>query len=436
MSHYVLVGSGAAALAAAEELRRGEPAARITVIGQESAGFYSRPGLAYLLTGAVPESQLELRTRGELTALRLERITDRATLIRTAAQRVVLSGGREIGYDRLLLATGARSLAPDFPGATLEGVFRLDRLDQAMGLVRAARRRRRAVVVGGGSTALELVDGLRARGVETHYFLRGERYWARTLAPEESALVEARLSAGGVRLHRRTSVARAVGRGGRLTAVETAEGRLIPCDILCVATGIAPRIELAQASGLATDRGILVNAHLETSEPAIFAAGDVAQVRDRPDSPGVLDALWSSALAQGSIAASNMRGQRVTWRRQVPMNVTCLGGLVTTVMGDVGGEADPDLVTITRGQSERWHLGRGATTVAENATGGRIRLVLSDRMITGAVIMGEQTLAEPVRRLIGSGADIGPIRQALIDDPAHLTATLLAFAETHGGRAA
>lgn len=436
MNRYVLVGSGAASLAAAEEIRRAEPSARITVIAKESAGFYSRPGLAYLLTGAVPESQLELRTRGELTALRLERITDRATLIHPELQRVQLAGGREVGYDRLLLATGARSLAPDFAGATLEGVHRLDSLDQAMALVRAARRRRRAIVVGGGSTALELVDGLRARRVETHYFLRGERYWARTLAPEESALVEARLIAAGVRLHRHTTIARAVGRSGRLTAVETTGGQLLPCDLLAVATGIAPRIELAQASGIAVDRGILVTSHLETSEPGIFAAGDVAQVSERPGAPPVLDALWASAISQGKVAASNMLGQRMAWRRQVPMNVTCLGGLVTTVMGDVGGEADPDLVTITRGQSERWHLGRGATTVAESATGGRIRLVLSDRAITGAVIMGEQTLTEPVRRLIASGTDIGAIRQALIDDPAHLTATLLAFAAAHTGRAA
>lgn len=436
MSRYVLIGSGAASLAAAEELRRAEPMARITVIGKEPAGFYSRPGLAYLLTGAVPESQLELRTGGELAALRLERITERATQVRPESQRVLLAGGREIGYDRLLLATGARSLPPGFPGATLEGVYRLDGLGQAMELVRVARRRRRAVVVGGGSTALELVDGLRSRGVETHYLLRGERYWARTLAPEESALVETRLVAAGVRLHRHSTVARAVGRNGRITAVETGQGTLLPCDLLCVATGIAPRIELAQASGIATDRGILVNPRLETSVPGIFAAGDVAQVCERPGAPAVLDALWASALAQGKVAAGNMRGERQVWRRQVPMNVTCLGGLVTTVMGDVGGEADPDLVTITRGQSERWHLGRGATTVAGGATGGRIRLVLSERTITGAVIMGEQTLTEPVRRLIAAGADIGAIRQALIDDPAHLTATLLAFAETHGGRAA
>lgn len=433
---HVLLGTGAASLAAAEALRREDPAATITVIGREPDGFYSRPGLAYLLTGALPEYQLQLRTRDELSALRLERVTDRAVQIRPEVSRIVLAGGRSVPYDRLLLATGARSLEPGFPGGTLEGVFRLDGLDQARRLVRAARRRRRAIVVGGGSTAMELVEGLHARGAETHYFLRGDRYWARTLAPEESALVEGRLTRAGVRLHHRTAIARALGQNGRLIAVETSDGRVFPCDVLCVATGVAPRIELAKASGLAVDRGVLVTSHLETSEPGIYAAGDVAQVTERPGAAALLDTLWSSAIEQGRIAAGNMLGAPVAYRRTVPVNVTRLAGLVTTVIGDVGGEADPDLTTITRGQSDRWHVGRGAESITERGTGGRIRLVLSERRIIGGIVMGDQALAEPIRRLILDGTDISAIRPQLLADPAHLTATLLGFASTAEGRAA
>ena len=433
---HLLIGSGAAALAAAEAIRRAEPAARLTLVTEEPHGFYSRPGLAYLLTGAVPAAQLQVRTRAEVEALGIERVTDRATLIRPDAQRVVLASGRELPYDRLLLATGARSITPDFPGASLPGIHLLDGLDQTMEILRQARRRTRAVVVGGGSTALEMVEGLHARGVETHYFLRGERFWSRTLDPEESALVEARLAAAGIRLHHRTEVARALERRGRLGGVQTTTGAIVPCELLCVATGVRPRTELARASGIAVDRGVLVDQYLETSAPGIHAAGDVAQVRDAGGGPAVLDTLWASAINQGRTAGENMAGARTAYRRPVPLNVTCLAGLVTTVMGDVGGEADPDLITITRGQSEGWHLGHGPASVTGHQGPSRIRLCLSERELTGAVVMGDQSLAGTVQQLIAERIDITPIRAELLRHPERLGPTLTRFADSLRGRVA
>lgn len=436
MTRHLLVGSGAAALAAAEAIRAAQAGASITLVSEEAHGFYSRPGLAYLLTGAVPERQLQIRTAAEVAALRLERIHERATLIRPEVHRLRLASGREVPYDRLLVATGARSLPLEIPGGSLAGIHLLDGLDQALEFLRSARRRKKAVVVGGGSTALEVVEGLHARGVETHYFLRGERYWSRTLDQDESLLIESRLTAAGIRLHRHTEIARALGQDGRVIAVETTAGAIVPCDLLCVATGVRPRVDLAKASGLAIDRGVVVNQFLETSVPDIYAAGDVAQVAEGPDSPGTLDTLWASACAEGQVAGRNMSGERVAYRRPVPLNVTCLAGLVTTVMGDVGGREDPDLVTITRGQSERWYLGAGPLSIADSGGLGRIRICLSEREITGAVVMGDQELADPLFRLISERTDISPIRHELLQHPERMVATLLRFTALSRGRAA
>jgi 3-phenylpropionate/trans-cinnamate dioxygenase ferredoxin reductase component len=436
MTRHLLVGSGAAALAAAEEIRAADSNASITLVSEESHGFYSRPGLAYLLTGAVPERQLQIRTPAEVSALRLERIADRATLIRPEAHRLRLASGRELPYDRLLVATGARSIPLDVPGGSLAGVYLLDGLDEAVRLARAARRRRRAVVIGGGSTALEIVEGLHTRGVETHYFLRGDRYWSRTLDQQESSLVEARLQAAGVILHRRTEVVRVLEQGGRVAAVETRAGALIPCDLLCVATGVRPRLDLARASGLAIDRGVLVDQFLETSVPDIYAAGDVAQISEGPGAPAVLETLWASACGEGRVAGRNMSGQPMAYRRPVALNVTSLAGLVTTVMGDVGGREDPDLVTITRGQSERWSLGRGSLSITDAAGQGRIRICLSEREITGAVVIGDQTLVAPLLHLIGERADITPIRAEVLQHPDRLVSTVIRLSAELEGRAA
>jgi len=436
MTRHVLVGSGIAALAAAESIRAAQPGASITLVSGEAHPFYSRPGLAYLLAGAIPERQLQVRSPAELAVLRLERLTDRAVQLRPGDREVLLGTGKRLSYDRLLLATGAGSIPADFAGADLTGVVTLDGLDDTRRLVAASKRCRRAVVIGGGSTALEIVEGLHARGVETHYLLRGDRYWARVLDPVESALVERRLESSGVMLHRRTGIARALGSEGRVAAVETRAGAILPCDLVCVATGVRPRVELARSGGLSVDRGIVVSEYLETSAPDVFAAGDVAQAYDPAAGRPVLDTLWSSAAAQGRVAGLNMSGQKTPYRKQVALNVTCLAGLVATVVGDVGGEDDPDLVTITRGQSEAWHLGVTAMSVVDQQGDGRIRLRLGERTIIGALILGNQTLSEPVQRLVADQTDITPIRATLLEHPEVLPSTLLRFYQDRGDQAA
>ena len=163
------------------------------------------------------------------------------------------------------------------PGVELDGVVKLDDLDDARDIIRRSAAAKNAVVVGGGITALEIVEGLRAHGVHVDYFMRQDRYWRNVLSERESQSVEEELRTGGVRIRRFTELARIVGREGRVVAVETGEGTRIPCDLVAVAIGVRPRIELARAAGLACERGVLVDEYLRTSEEDIFASGDVAE---------------------------------------------------------------------------------------------------------------------------------------------------------------
>lgn len=428
---HVLVGSGIAALSAAEAIRQAEPRASITVVGMEPAGFYSRPGLAYYLTEELPAPQLALRTERELAALRLERIVGRATSLVPARHLLYLEDGRALRYDRLLLATGAASIPPDFPGAGLEGVMHLDGLADAEGLVRRMGPARAAVVVGGGSTALELVEGFAARGLDTHYLLRGERYWAKVLDRVESAIVEARLLAGGVHLHRHTGIREVLGQDGRVAGVSTTTGRHLPAEIVAVAVGVRPRLALAQGAGLTLDRGIVTSECLETSAEDVYAAGDVAQVYDPVTRTAQLDTLWASAQAQGRIAGLNMAGLRLAYRTRPALNVTRLGGIATTIVGTVGASDDPDLLTLTRGQSERWLTDPEAWSVGGARRGHRLRVVVSGRAIVGAVIMGDQALSTPLAHLIGEQVDISALRPALDAEPEAALDLLLDFCHAH-----
>ena len=168
MTRHVVLGGGIAGLSAAEALRAADPRADITLVGNEPHAFYSRPGLAYLLAGELPERQLEIRTPIELRELMLDRLVDDVTAIDTSAHTVTLARHAPLRYDRLLLATGSASLPPGFPGAELAGVVQLDDLAGARRIVAIARRARAAVVVGGGPTAVELAEGLAARGQRGH----------------------------------------------------------------------------------------------------------------------------------------------------------------------------------------------------------------------------------------------------------------------------
>jgi len=436
MTHHAIIGSGIAGLSAAETIRSADPSSLITLVSEEEYPFYSRPGLAYLLAGTIPEKQLVIRSAAVLAELALQRITGRVEQILPAQHQFRLSDGRILSYDRLLIATGASSIPPEFPGRDLDGVLRLDGLKDARALVARSKRARAAVVVGGGSTALELVEGLHARGVKAHYFLRGARYWARVLDPVESAMVEAGLARKGVAVHRHTEIVRALEHRGKLVAVETNAGARLDCDLVAVATGIRPRLTLAQEAGLDIDRGILVGELLETSAPDVFAAGDVAQAWDPAVGMAVLDTLWSAAAQQGRVAGLNMAGARMPYRKRVALNVTQLADIVTTVVGEVGGEPDPDLVTITRGQSEAWRGWTAGTSIIDQQAMSRIRIRLNGGRILGAVIMGDQTLSAPLASLIGDRVDVTPIRQTLLDRPETIASTLLDFSARVRGSAA
>ena len=164
------------------------------------------------------------------------------------------------------------------PGAELDGVVKLDDLDDARDIIRRSAAAKNAVVVGGGITALEIVEGLRAHGVHVDYFMRQDRYWRNVLSERESRAVEEELQTRR-RAHpsRSRSWPASSAASGRVVAAETGDGTQIPCELVAVAIGVRPRIELARAAGLACERGILVDEYLRTSEEDIFASGDVAE---------------------------------------------------------------------------------------------------------------------------------------------------------------
>jgi NADPH-dependent 2,4-dienoyl-CoA reductase/sulfur reductase-like enzyme len=414
MAEYVIIGTGPAGIAAAEAIRSQDGTASITLMGDEPWGYYSRPGLAYYLTRELPEKGLYPFSAEDFERLKLHQVHTRVRAIHPQTHQVETQDGQQLSYKRLLIATGARAALVNIPGANLEGVVKLDNLADARQIIKSARRYRSAVVVGGGITALEIVEGLVARGVRVHYFLRGDRYWSNVLDETESRIVEERLKEENVKIHYHTELAEILEKRGKVAGVITKKGQRIPCSMVAVAIGIRPRTELAVTAGLETERGILVSEYLQTSAADIFAAGDVAQVFDPHTGQSVVDSLWGPARAQGHAAGLNMAGATKPYRKIVPFNVTRLAGLTTTIIGTVGSGSDPDLLGIARGDSETWRQLPDAIAAQSNFEVNRLRIMVGAKTLLGAIVMGDQKLSQPLYQLIRDQADISPICDRLL----------------------
>ncbi len=431
MPQYVIIGTGVAGLAAAESIRSQDRFSPIILVGDERHGYYSRPGLAYVLTGEILERQLFPISKDHFQALRLRFVHNRVVRIAPDAQRLEMQDGSTLAYDRLLIAAGASAVRTNLPGSDLEGVVKLDSLDDVRHILKLIRRTRSAVVIGGGITSLEVVEGLIRRGVKPHYFMRGPRYWENVLDETESRIIEETLREEGAELHCQTEAAEFLGDKGRVTGVRTTDGRVVPCQMVAVAIGVRPRLELAKSAGLKTDRGIVANEYLETSHPHIYAAGDVAQVLDRATGKALLSSLWAPARDMGRAAGLNLTGHPSPYRQRQPFNVTRLAGLTTTIMGPVGtGGIDNDLLDITHGDSEAWSLlpERSLGNVIAAQAGfdvNHLRLLIGQQTLAGAVLMGDQTLSQPLHHLIMHSVDISDNRDRLLNPAASLASEII-----------
>jgi NAD(P)H-nitrite reductase large subunit len=421
-TRYVIIGNGAAGATAAETIRHHDAVGDITILTAEPYPTYSRPGLAYVLIKEIPPQQVFARTRAWYEQLQLNLVSGQAERVDVVKQQVLLADGRIIPYDRLLIATGARATPPPYPGADLKGVVYLDTLDGTRDLIGLAKRARRAVVVGGGITALELTEGLAHRGVETHYFVRRNRLWGKVFNDAEAQMLEERMRAHHVHIHYNTEATEILGnRRGRVCGVRLDSGREFKCDLVGVAIGVRPQLDVVRDTPIRVDRAILVDEFMQSSVPNVYAAGDCAQVYDRWTQQHMLDILWPSAVAEGRAAGLNMVGEKYAYAKGSPFNACLLFGLHITTIGQINPRRDSDnkdepeiLEHLSRGSSEVWYTYPRPYSSAWSAMGSNtVRLVISGDYLVGALIIGDQSLADPLRYIIENQVNISHMRDDL-----------------------
>jgi NAD(P)H-nitrite reductase large subunit len=313
----VVIGNGISGITAAQRYRALRPDDEVVVVGDESAYLYARTALMWVYMKQLTLAGLEPYERWHWGAERLELVQDRAEAIDTGARRVRLAGGRELGYDRLLLATGGEAARYGWPGQELEGVCNLCTLRDLAQLEAVRPRLRRAVVVGGGLIGIELVEMMLHDRIPVTYLIREPWYWELALSREEGELVHGLLRAHGVELILEDEPTEIVGDGGRVRELVTRRGRRLPCELVGIAVGVRPRTALAAAAGIACRQGILVDPYLRTSAPGVFAAGDCAEL-EREGAPPLNQKLWYTGVRQGEAVGRTLAGRETRYDPGIP----------------------------------------------------------------------------------------------------------------------
>lgn len=344
---YVLIGGGLASSSAMQAIRERDAEGSLLLVGQEVNRPYHRPPLSkeYLL-GSKGQGDLFTLEAGWFQEHRVElRTGRRATRLDVARQTVVLDSGEEIGFDKLLIATGSSPRVLAIPGAELPSVYYLRTVEDAERLHHAIEKARqegrsqergkgrgRAGVIGGGLLGVELAATLTRLGVEVELVMAMGHPWWKFAGEAAGRFVARYLESRGVGVHVQTVPARLEG-DGRVQRVVTSSGKVLPVDFVVPAMGVDPNRQLLRGTAIAAEKAILVDEHCRTNVPDIYAAGDCAAVLDQRFGKYRLLDHWESAMETGAIAGRNMAGGDERYEKVGHFSSEALG-LTMSVWGE------------------------------------------------------------------------------------------------------
>jgi NAD(P)H-nitrite reductase large subunit len=401
---HVIVGggtSGVNAILTIRERDRGE--SEITLVSAERP--YSRMVLPYYLGRSIAESHVFTLTPPRLAQLRVKTyLGRRAARLDTRGNRLTLDDGTALDYDDLLIATGSSPVRAPVPGADLPRVHSFWTLEQARGVVSQIREGAHVVMVGAGFIAFTILNailGLKARLTVVEI---APQILPRMLDRPGAELVERWLARHGVTIQTGATLANIEERAGT-RRLRFRDGEDVVADVVIMATGIRTNLEWLQDSGVRVNRGVLVDDHLRSSVPNVFAAGDVAESRDLVTGLPALHAIEPTAMEHGRVAGANMAGENTPYRGSLLMNIVEVCHLD---IASFGAWDDPTADAFAALQPERWAYRK---------------LLWRENRLTGALIVGKAddiwatNDVGMLKGLVQSGADLGKWKEHLRRNP-------------------
>jgi NAD(P)H-nitrite reductase large subunit len=418
---HIIIGNGPAGVVASETIRKADPDADITMIGDEPEPPYSRMALPYLLQNDIAEDGTYLRKdAGHFERLRIKAVAGFVEFVDTAAKQVRLKDGTTLSYDRLLVASGAHATRPPVVGIDLPAVQTCWTLADARAIAKLAKPGSRVLQVGAGFIGCIILEALATRGVHLTVVEMGDRMVPRMMTPVAGGMIRSWCEKKGVRVHtqaRVMSIRPDMDRAGSVF-VKLDSGDELPADLVISAAGVKPNIAFLAGSHVATNVGVLVDDRLRTNVPDVYAAGDVAESTDFSTGERGINAIQPNAVDQGRVAALNMVGKETHFVGALAINVLQTLGLISSSFGKWWGDIDGQSAEIVDHENFRY-----------------LSLQFKEDVLIGATSIGLTEHVGVLRGLIQSRRRLGSWKDELLRDPTRIMQASLAATVAVGAEA-
>jgi len=410
--NYVIIGNGPAGVIASETLRKSDPLGSILLIGDEPEPPYSRMAIPYLLMGDIQEAGTYLRKDANHFAKRnIELLVARADKVDTKNRKVLLNSGKAVSYDKLLIASGSKPISPPVAGIDLPGIYPCWTLEDARHIMKLAKKGARVLQMGAGFIGCIILEALAARGVELTVVEMGNRMVPRMMTEGAGGLIKKWCEKKGVKVFTSTKVVaiEKSGNSGNPLKVKLSNGESLNVGLVISATGVRPKIEFLEGSGIATDAGIKVDETMQTNIAGVYAAGDVAQAVEFYTGAQLVNAIQPNAADQARIAALNMAGNSTRSQGTMAINVLNTLGLISSSFGQWMGVAGGEHTELVDEENFRY-----------------MHLEFKDDMVVGATSLGLTQHVGVIRGLIQGKIRLGEWKERLLKDPTRIMEAYLA----------
>lgn len=365
---FLILGNGAAGVSAAEAVRERNQTCSIVLVGNEGVLSYNRPMLTKALGHAVSADKLAIHEESWYQERNILNLSDKTVIeIDTRQKEAVFSDGIRLKYDKCIYALGSECFIPPIPGSGKPEVAAIRRISDVRKIEKLLTEVHKAVIIGGGVLGLEAAWALHQASCHVTVLEMGPQLMGRQLDSQASGLLREIITAKGIEVRTSVNVEEIEGEG-HVTGVRLAGGEVLEAGLVILSAGVRANIGVAKASGIETDRSVIVNSRMETSVPDVYACGDCAQFE------GINYGIWPQALEQGKTAGANAAGDHLEYKN-TPAALT-FNGMDTSLyaIGDNG--KNPDI-----SYRSRESLDRAAKTYA--------KYYFKDGRLAGVILIGD-----------------------------------------------
>jgi NAD(P)H-nitrite reductase large subunit len=396
-TRYLIIGNSAGGIGAAEAIRQADRRGTLTIVSDEPYPAYSRPLISKYLTGertleGMLFRPLDFYDENNITFLPGKRVSD----LNLGHQTVRLEDGEQIAWEKVLLAVGGKPIFPRMKGSGKRGVFTFTSIDDAKAIDRFLDNTRRAVVIGGGLIGISVTEALIKRGIAVSVVEMKERVLNTILDQQASLMAEEVLKQAGVEILAGHTVANIEGRD-TVEKVILDNGDAIPCNLVVVAIGVLPSPKLALDAQLEINRGIVVDRHMTTSHPDVYACGDVAEAYDFVYRENRLTPIWPNAYVGGRIAGFNMAGVKTEYPGSTAINSLNYFGIDIASAGMPTAPNEDGYVTISKQEGNIYQ-----------------KIILKDNLIMGMIFVGNIEKSGIIFGLMRDRVNVESFEQSLL----------------------